>query len=111
MKIMSPHGEMPGARIIYNGFCYQDDPEQAEDPLQKGRQPGFRRVMGQQFEVIVESKPVPDGEDRLRRVFDVLLSPVSNSQEEPYPLQPDQTHKQHKVPTNFTSPPSPQKRS
>jgi len=43
--------------------------------------------MNEQFEVIVESRPVPDGEERLRRVFDVLLSPISDGEEEPYPVE------------------------
>jgi len=48
--------------------------------------------MNEQFEVIVESKPLPDGEERLGRVFDVLLSPIANGQEEAYPVESDQAH-------------------
>jgi len=44
-------------------------------------QAGFRRVMDEEFEVVVESKPLPDGEERLRRVFDLLLT---NGDEEAY---------------------------
>jgi len=43
--------------------------------------------MGELFEVIVESRPVPDAQERLRRVFDVLLSPISDGEEETYPVE------------------------
>lgn len=45
--------------------------------------------MKEQFEVIVESKPLPDGEERLRRVFDVLLT---NGDEERDPVESHQLH-------------------
>lgn len=61
-----------------------------ETLLQQGHQAGFRRVMDEEFEVIVESKPLPDGEDRLRRVFEILLRPISNAEEEPCSVESDQ---------------------
>jgi len=41
--------------------------------------------MDEQFEVILESKPLPDGEERLRRVFDLLLIP--DGDQEAYPVE------------------------
>jgi len=48
--------------------------------------------MNEQFEVIVESKPFPDGEERLRRIFDVLLSAISDGEEETYPVDSHHVH-------------------
>lgn len=38
--------------------------------------------MDKEFELVVEHVPSPDAEERLRRVFDILLRPISNGEEE-----------------------------
>ena len=48
--------------------------------------------MDKEFELVVEHVPSPDAEERLRRVFDILLTPMPSSEEEPHPVQPDQPH-------------------
>jgi len=74
--------------------------KKGENGSSRKYQAGFRRVMDEEFEVVVESKPLPDGEERLRRVFDLLLSPISNGDEEPHLVESYQAE----LATDDTSP-------
>lgn len=46
------------------------------------------RLMKHEFELEVQHVPLPDAEERLQKVFDILLKPISDhQQEEPHPAQ------------------------
>ena len=65
--------------------------------------------MEKPFQVIVIGAPTPDAEERLRRVFDILLRPIFNGEEDPHPVQPDQlqpaTDHPRDVAANLPTPP------
>lgn len=65
--------------------------------------------MKQEFELLVENVPSPDAEERLRRVFDILLRPISNGEEELDPVESDHTHGCHKHATKSTGRAPPEK--
>lgn len=58
--------------------------------------------MNKEFELSVESTPTPDAEERLRRIFDLLLTPLSNHEQQLYGLECDQTYEGSNDPTKST---------